>query len=245
LIGPPVLAAALAAAAPAAAAPAFTVSYSGSGRWATSYHSQPSDGGGKHDTNTASDSSTQGWHETFTTGLGPGRHTGELSGARGRSSASGRIDHVHIDGLYTQLNASERCTVHASTPVTMPLHAVLKLRYTRDALAVTALNPIDDVLTLLPTACPGQGDALDGLANNYFEPGFSFAPQWGSDHWFTSSTAKIPLARLRRARTISVRLRNTRAGTPPRDCSVPDPSSQQCRTGGAWSATLTLRAAPR
>jgi hypothetical protein len=237
-----VLAIALATAVPAAAAPRFTVSYSGSGRWATSYRSEPSDGGGKHDTNTASDSSTQRWHETFSTRLRVGGRATELSEARGTSSATGRIDHVHVDGLYTQLNASEHCSVHASTPLTMPLHPTLQLRHTRHALAVTALNPIDDLLTILPTACPGQGDALDGLADNYFQPGFSFVSRWGSDRWFTSRTVEIPIAKLHRARAISIRLRETRAGTPPRDCAVPDPTWQQCRTGGAWSATLTLRA---
>jgi hypothetical protein len=106
-----------------------------------------------------------------------------------------------------------------------------------------ALNPIGDTLVLLPQECPAQGDALDGLADNYFEPGFSFASQSGPDRWFTSERVEVPLALLHRARAISIRLEDTRAGSPARDCAAPDPSWQQCRTGGAWSATLTLKAA--
>lgn len=224
----------------------FTVTYSGSGRWATAYHAEPSDGGGKHDTDTASDYSTQKWSETFSeTVVVPRCDCGrlpELTEAHGTSSATGRIDHVHLDGLYTQLNASERCTVRSSTPAGMALDTAVELGYERHSLTVTALNPVGDALLLLPPECPGQGDSLDGLYDNYFTPGFSFAPGWGPDRWFTSATVSIPLSVIHRSSRITIRLAETRSDRPPKDCAVPHPSWQRCRTGGAWSSTLTLSA---
>ncbi|MHB8689886.1 MAG: hypothetical protein ACYDHH_01445 [Solirubrobacteraceae bacterium] len=62
------VAAAAAAAAPIAAASAvtrFTITYTGSGRVATSYHSTPPNVGGNADTNFAHDSSTQAWKLRF------------------------------------------------------------------------------------------------------------------------------------------------------------------------------------
>jgi hypothetical protein len=260
-IVPAALAAIVAFAAPAAASSytaragryrataRFTVTYSGSGRWATSYRAEPSDGGGKHDTDTARDSSTQKWSETFSRLLTVrscdcGRLP-ELSGAHGSSSAIGRIDHVHLDGLYTQLNGAEHCTVRSVTATGAGLHATVELSYVRHShsLALTALDPVEDALTLLPVECPGQGDAIDGLADNYFEPGLSFAPRWGSDRWFTAATVEVPLATLHRTREVLIPLENTRAGTPPRDCGIPRSSWQRCRTGGAWTGALTLRIA--
>jgi hypothetical protein len=260
-IAPAAAAAILALAAPAAASPfaartgryrataRFTVAYAGSGRWGTSYHAEPSDGGGKHDTDTARDSSTQKWSETFSRPLvvrscDCGRPTA-LTGARGSTSATGQIDHVHLDGLYTQLNASEHCTVRSVTPAGAALDPTVELAYVRRSrsLALTALDSVEEALTLLPVECPGQGDALDGLADNYFEPGLSFAPQWGSERWFTAATVEVPLATLHRTREVSIPLENTRIGTPPRDCGLPHNSWQHCRTGGAWTGTLTLRIA--
>jgi hypothetical protein len=164
-------------------APRFTVSDAGSGSWSTTYHSEPPDGGGKHDTDTADDSSTQSWALTFSHRLPVARCRSrcrrivELGGATGHSSATGQIDHVHIDGL----------------------------------------------------------------ADNYFTPGFSFAEEWGPARWFTSSTVTVPLSVLHRAARITIPLADTPAGRPPRDCAVPYPSWQRCRTGGAWAGTLTLK----
>ncbi len=260
-IAPAALVAILAFAAPAAASPysaragrdrataRFTVTYSGAGRWATRYYAEPSDGGGRHDTDTASDSSTEKWSETFSSRLvippcDCGR-LAELTDARGSSSATGRIDHVHIDGLYTQLNATEDCTVRSVTPARAVLDATVELAYVRRSrsLALTALDPVQEALTLLPAECPGQGDALDGLADNYFETGLSLAPQWGSERWFTAATVEVPLATLHRTREVSIPLESTRVGTPPRDCGLPHDSWQRCRTGGAWTGTLTFRIA--
>jgi hypothetical protein len=259
-IAPAAAAAILALAAPAAASPfaartgryrataRFTVAYAGSGRWVTSYHAEPSDGGGKHDTDTARDSSTQKWSETLSRPLivracdcgSPA----ELTGARGTSSAAGRIDHVHLDGLYADLNASERCTVRSATPAGMPLDGEVEFAYEprSRSMSLTALNPVGDALLLLPPECPGQGDSLDGLADSYFTPGFSFAPGWGPDRWFTSATVSIPLSVLHRASRITIPLADARGGRPPRDCSVPHPSWQRCRTSGSWSGALTLTA---
>jgi hypothetical protein len=130
------------------------------------------------------------------------------------------------------------------SPRPLALDAAIELGYVRRSrsLAVTALNPVDDALVLLPSECPGQGDAVDGLADNYFTPGFSFASAWGPDRWFSSATIDIPLSALHRAARIAIRLGDTRANTPPRDCSVPYPSWQRCRAGGAWTGTLTLTA---
>jgi len=228
--------------------PRFTVTYTGSGRWATSYHAEPSDGGGRHDTDTAGDSSTQKWSETFShTLVIPACGCGsppQLTGAHGASSATGQIDHVHLDGLYTQLNASERCTVRSATPAGMTLETAVDLGYDRrsHSITLTASNPVGDALLLLPPECPGQGDALDGLADNYFTPGFSFAPAWGPTRWFTSATVSIPMSVVHRASRITIPLAAARSDRPPRDCSVPHASWQRCRTGGSWSGTLTLSA---
>ena len=50
----------------------------------------------------------------------------------------------------------------------------------------------------------------------------------------------IPATTFRRSSKITVPLRNTPAGTPPRDCAVRDPSFERCKTGGSWSRTLTF-----
>ena len=74
----------------------------------------------------------------------------------------------------------------------------------------------------------------------YAMPGFSFASGYGPERWFTSAEAAVPAAVLRSSRRITIPLRNTAAGRPPKGCSVNDPSFERCRTGGKWRGVLTL-----
>lgn len=230
----------------------FTVSYTGSGSWHTVYHSEPPNVGGPHDTNDAHDSSTQRWSLRFTQplvvpscvgaagcpGLGP------LTSAIGATSATGTINHAHVDGLYSFDNALESCHVSAATPARQPLSVTLQARYlpARRAVLLTALTPLAEALLLLPVSCPGQGDPIDGLNDNYFMPGFSFASGWGPDRWFTSA-AVVPLRVLQSTTRITVPLADTAAGTPPADCG-PSPSYVLCHTWGSWQAALTLTHTP-
>lgn len=233
----------------------FAATYRGSANWATTYRSQPPNPGGGPDHNYADDSSTEQWslryavpvrlsrcRNAFVNGPRPCRRVSAPSHARGTSSASGQISHVHIDGLYRADDASVSCHVAAQTPAGLLLVAGLSLRYqrTRTALAITALDPVGTVLSILPGQCPGQGDPIDGIADNYFTPGFSFASGFGPDRWFRSRTLSVPLRMLRHSRQTTLRFQQTAAGTPPRDCAVPDPSYQQCTTGGSWNGVLTL-----
>lgn len=230
----------------------FLLTYHGSGTWHTVYHSEPPDPGGAHDTNDARDSSTQLWSLHFTQPLTvsacrrPGGcvSAGPLEGATGTTGATGTIDHTHKDGLYAFDNAAEHCLVGAVTPPPPQLQATIMVRYFpgRRAISLTALSPVDDVLTLLPVACPGQGDPLDGLADNYFMPGFSFASGYGPDRWFTSAPVAVPLAVLHRAARIKIHFSDTAAGTPPPGCAVQQPSYETCSTGGSWAGTLELTA---
>lgn len=118
------------------------------------------------------------------------------------------------------------------------------LRYDPRAqtLALTALNPVTEVIARLPGQCPGQGDSIDGLSDNYFSPGFSLSPHYGPDRWFTSRTVVLSLRMLHRARTITVRLTNTRVNSPPSDCRVLFPAYERCTTTASWSGTLRLQA---
>jgi hypothetical protein len=233
----------------------FRVTYSGSGKWATKYHSEPPNRGGAHDTNDASDSSAQRWGVTFTRVLSiprcgrprggvadPCARLASLKGAMGTARTTGRVAHVHRDGLFRNQNASVSCRVRAVAPVGMRLTAAIRLRYSprSRSFAVTALTPIADVLNLLPGQCPGQGDSLDGLFDNYFVPGFSFSSSFGPERWFTAQTIVIPASVLHRATRIRVPLRNTRAGTPPASCAVKSPEFERCTTGGSWTGVLTF-----
>ncbi len=232
----------------------FQLSYAGSGSYGTSYRSTPPNQGGNPDHDTAHDSSTQHWSLTFATPLRlqpctasgqtePCQSIGSITGARGTTAVTARISHVHVDGLFADQNASERCRLTASTPSGTLLAATVELRYdpARRVIMVTALDPVSAALALLPAQCPNQGDPLDGLASNYFGPGFSFDPAYGPDRWFTSRTVAIPLRVLHRAAEIQIRLSPTAAGTPPRTCDVPDPAYEHCTTSGSWHGVLTLR----
>jgi hypothetical protein len=229
------------------AAPRFHVSYSGTGEWSTLYHSTPANPGANPDTNNAHDSSSQRWSLSFVGLLSPleaGRRSGtfELRGASGVTRATARIRHSHIDGIYAADNASISCGVAAQTPPHARLPASIEISDLPDGrgLRLTALDPVSEVLALLPQQCPGQGDSLDGLADNYFTPGFSFAPGYGPDRWFRSRSVLIPLRLLQRAERVTIKLGPGPGSQPPADCAVLYPAWQRCQTGGAWQGTLTL-----
>jgi hypothetical protein len=230
----------------------FSVSYAGSGRYSTTYTSQPPNPGGQPDNNSALDSSTQSWRLKFTKPLdipacggrrNPCAHIPAPSAATGTSSATGSVDHTHIDGLFSFDNATIKCSMESQPPAHATLSAALRVAYvsSRKAIAITALNPVVTALDNLPMACPEQGDPTDGLLDSYFTPGFSFANGYGPDRWFTSAAVQIPVATVDRARSITIPLSETRVGTPPKNCAVQHPSYEQCSTGGAWSGVLTLR----
>jgi hypothetical protein len=233
----------------------FVVSYSGSGNWHTVYHSQPPNPGGNPDTNDANDSGTQRWSVTFQRRLVVPRcgvlkrHATDrcqsiksLIGTRGNTSATGRVKHRHLDGLFPALTRSISCTERVRTGRRAILTNSLVVRYQPrlHALTVTAHDPVVDALNILPSQCPGQGDSIDGLYDNYFTPGFSFDTRYGADRWFTSRTIVIPAGVLHRAKRIRIALSNTRVGTPPRNCHVAQRSYERCVTGGSWHGTLTL-----
>jgi hypothetical protein len=238
------------------AQPRFAFNYAGSGRFATTYMSEPPNQGGKPDHNRAHDSSTQTWSLSYGEPLtiprcGPSPHDRgpscrritSLIGATGATTASDSIAHVHIDGLYRVDNVSLSCRQHVRTPRGQPLMATFRLRYdpVSNALSITALDPVSYALDLLPGTCPGQGDPIDGLDDSYATPGFSFSPLYGPDRWFTSRTVVVPMRVLHRSALVTIRLRETGAGTPPRHCAVLHPSYEQCSTGGSWSGVLVMR----
>jgi hypothetical protein len=230
----------------------FRLSYTGSGRYATTYTSEPPNKGGKPDHNSAHDTSTQSWSLTFSQALTVPQCGGNPSPcgriraptvATGPTAATGRVDHTHIDGLFAFDNATIKCSLKASTKAHTAVPAEVQVGYlsSQKAISITALDPLVMVIDQLPTACPQQGDPTDGLLDSYFTPGFSFAENYGATRWFTSARVVIPLATIYRASLIRIPLGLTRRGTPPKRCAVPDPSYEHCSTGGTWSGVLTLR----
>jgi len=235
----------------------FVVTFEGLGVWSTAYHSEPPNDGGDHDTNDAHDLGVQSWNLLFGQSVvvdrcGP-RKGGQpdrcgvlqgLSGATGATTAIGLIDHKHVDGLYRELDMAARCTVRAETRPSDQVAASIRLSYSpkTKTIVVSALNPVSDVLLLLPTTCPGQGDSIDGLNDNYFTPGFSFATGYGPDRWFTSTKVRIPAKAFHHASRITVPLVDTPDGAPPADCAVPDPAIARCKTGGSWLGVLKFKA---
>lgn len=234
----------------------FAIGYVGSGSYATTYESHPPNQGGKPDHNHAHDSSTQSWSLSFTSLLSiptcaaasapgdPCSRIGPISGARGHTTVTGRISHVHVDGLFRDENMATKCRVSASTPAGYQLGATIDVRYNSLAgtISLQAMDPVANALILLPSACRNPVDGIDGLYGNYFGPGFSFNPAYGADRWFTSRTVVISTRELHRAALIQIPLSETRAGTPPPSCDVPEPSYEHCTTGGSWRGVLTLRA---
>jgi hypothetical protein len=237
----------------------LNVTYSGSGTWATTYHATPPNPGGMPDTNDAADSSTQRWDLDYLARLTlpvcgrstPGRpnRCSRLVAprlARGPTSIVGSVDHTHIDGLYKFDDASDRCQLAdappPATPVIVPIHVIYDAR--RQAITLVPADPIAQALSLIAPACSGYVDGIDGLAANYFTPGFSFSSAYGADRWFTPRSIAIPLATLHRATRVTVTLGPTAAGTPPANCAVRTPAVEHCHTAGAWRGVLTLSAVP-
>jgi hypothetical protein len=164
----------------------------------------------------------------------------------GTTAVTGHIDHRHRDGLFSGQDQSIKCSLHATAGRETKLRTVLRLRYShaRHRVAVSVFSPMTVALIRLPGACPGQGDSLDGLYDNYVTPGFSFSRGYGSARWFRSATVVIPAGVFRRSSRIWIPFRQTRQGTPPGDCAVPFPAYEQCRAAGSWSGLLTLTARP-
>ncbi len=155
----------------------FAVTYSGSGTYGTRYQSEPPNQGGMHDTDTATDSESQRWSLRFTSPLrlpcagAPCARVTAFTGAQGATSITAQISHVHLDGLYSQLNASVQCSISSSTPPGAILGASLRILAGTRPISITAFDPLGDALLLLPSECPGQGDSIDGLLDNYLGPG--------------------------------------------------------------------------
>jgi hypothetical protein len=260
----------LAALAPGATAPAapykatpgpfqetarFDVSYEGSGTYRTRFHGTPPNPKKRNDRNDARDASAQSWSLRFPPGVTiptcspqaetdpcPGVHG--VTGARGTTLATARIDHTHVDGIYPELDRRIRCRLRERrTAGARPLAASVTVRHDPAAgtFAVGASNPVSTVLEELPAACPRQGDSIDRILDNYAIPGFSFADSYGPDRWFASRAIAIPEAVFHGSTTITIRLADTARGTPPRGCAVPHPSYERCRTGGSWSGVLVFR----
>lgn len=232
---------------------ALTVTYAGHARWATRFHATPPNAGGAPDTNDAHDTSTQHWTLRFRRPLRVPACAGRradcpeaaavrgVSGATGATRATSTIDHRHVDGLYRELDATERCRISAGTRRGARLRARVAVRYhpRLRAFAVVAHIPVGDVLATFP-GCPGHTDGIDRILDTYATPGFSFVTGWGPERWFVSRTAYVPAARLAGARPVRLRLGPALGSIPPADCAVVHPEYERCHTGGAWSGVLTL-----
>jgi hypothetical protein len=231
-------------------APTYAVRYTGSSHTRTRYRGTPPNAGGDPDHNAARDTSRTGWALTFRAPLAIPTCGGEpdpcasvagASGASGRTSASGTIDHQHRDGLYRQLDASERCSVAARGLPRTGLQARIDVVFdaARGGFVVTARNPVSLALILLPPVCPGHTDGIDRILDNYFTPGFSFSQDYGADRWFTSASVLVPTDAWHASSRIRLRLGPTAAGRPPADCAKRY-RYEHCRTGGSWSGVLTF-----
>jgi hypothetical protein len=240
--------------APYAETPRFVVRYAGAGTYETRYRARPPNPGGARDLNIAHDTSTQTWRLTFgrtltvpvcgeVDGTDPCNGVTGLNGARGTSTVTARIDHTHVDGLYRQLDATDKCRLHASTAQT---DASIDVRYDPGAktIRVGARNPVAFALLLLRGYCPERPDGIDRMRSNYASPGFSFSGRWDADRWFRSRVIAIPSDVFHRAAAIRVRLADTPTSRPPRDCVARRDWLERCTTGGSWRGTLTLTRTP-
>jgi hypothetical protein len=233
----------------------FVVRYRGLGVSETVFHGEPPNPGGADDTNDAHDFGAQAWILKFRRGLslppcGPPADGGPdlcesvsgLSGATGETAVLGQVRHKHVDGLYRELDRVVRCTLRASTPAGGRVLASVDIRYlpASRGIGVTAHNPVATALSLFPPQCPNQGESIDRILDFYATPGFSFAPSYDADRWFTSREVVVPAAVFHRSKRIAIALSDTPAGTPPKGCAVRDPSFERCRTGGVWRGVLTF-----
>jgi hypothetical protein len=243
---------------PTRAEAAFDVSYRGTGTYRTDFHATPPNPGGNPDTNDAHDTSTQRWSVKFRRilvvpacglpgagGADPCSKLEPLDGARGPTTVTGRVRHTHADGLYPELDRSVSCRLRASPSRRRLLDVSVTPRWiaASQSIGVTVSSPVATALSLFPAGCPGEGDSIDRILDFYATPGFSFAPGFGSERWFASRQVIIGVREFHRSKTITIPLRDSRAGRPPRDCAVNDPAFERCRTGGSWDGVLTLRAA--
>lgn len=153
----------------------------------------------------------------------------------------GKIDHKHVDGLYDQLDATERCRVKTKALPRTGLRARIDIVYdpVGAAFNVTPLNPIDDLLILLPPTCPQRPDGIDRILDNYFMPGFSYSQDFGADRWFTPEPVAVPVDVWHTSTQIRLRVGLAAAGRPPKDCATRY-TYERCRTTGSWSGTLTF-----
>jgi hypothetical protein len=240
--------------APYTETPRFVVTYTGAGTYETRYHARPPNPGGARDTNDAHDTSAQAWRLTFdrTVSIPPCGESGGtdpcsaltgLNGARGSTVATARIQHTHVDGLYRQLDATDRCRLRASASRT---DAAVDIRYdpATTTVKIGARNPMNAALLLLRGYCPQRPDGIDRLASNYAHPGFSFGQLYGPDRWFRSRIIAIPADVVHRAATIRIPLADTPTGRPPRNCAARRDWLERCTTGGSWRGTLTLTRTP-
>src|SRR4051794_27211557 len=240
---------------PEVANAAFTVTYKGEGTYRTRFHAHPPNPGGKDDTNDARDSSKQGWDVRYGGALAiptcgqpaegsadPCAKVAGLSGARGPTSITGKVDHKHVDGLYRQFDRTVKCKLAKRPSPRRRLDATLSVRYLPESqsFGLRALSPLTTAAALFPAQCAKQGDSIDRILDFYAMPGFSFAEGFGPDRWFSSREVVIPAAVFRRSSKIRVRLADTGTGTPPRRCAVHDPSFERCTTGGSWKGVMTL-----
>jgi hypothetical protein len=165
-----------------------------------------------------------------------------ITGARGVTSMTGRVNHTHVDGIYRELDRKVRCRLATRTTKRRALDVTLDVRYLPESqsFALSATSPMTTAITQFPTACPEQGDPIDRILDFYATPGFSFADGFGPERWFASRVVTIPAADFQSGRKIRIPLRNTKAAKPPRRCAVPNPEYERCKTGGSWRGALTL-----
>src|SRR3954447_3834205 len=240
---------------PEVANAAFTVRYEGEGAYRTRFHAHPPNPDGKDDTNDARDSSKQAWDVRYGGALAiptcgqpadgsadPCAGVAGLSGARGPTSITGKVDHKHVDGLYREFDRSVKCKLAKRPSPRRRLDATLSVRYLPESqsFGLRALSPLTTAAALFPAQCPKQGDSIDRILDFYAMPGFSFADGYGPDRWFTSREVLVPASVFHHSSKIEIPLRDTVAGTPPKHCAVHDPSFERCTTGGKWRGTLTL-----
>jgi hypothetical protein len=237
----------------------FTVTYKGGGNFHTVFHATPPNPGHKSDTNDAHDTSTQTWDVKYRGALtvpacgqaadgsgDPCDALAGLTGLRGATKATGRVNHKHVDGIYRQLDRTVTCKLSESPSRHRVLDGSLNVRYIPDSqsIGISASDPVETALSLFPQQCPSQGDSIDRIADFYATPGFSFAQGFGPEVWFASREVVIPVSAFHHSKTIRVPLHDTPAGTPPRKCAVNNPEYERCRTGGAWNGVLTLKSGP-
>lgn len=230
---------------------AFDVRYTGVSHTRTTYRGTPPNPGGAADLNRASDEGRVSWALTFPQGLtvpacsavAPDPCAGVAGPTRadGKTAASGRIVHTHVDGLYDQLDAVDRCTVRSKGVPRTGLEARIDVVYDPSAAAfvVTARTPAVLALQLMPPNCISRPDGIDRILGNYFTPGFSYSAEYGVERWFTSASVAVPAATWLSSSRIRLRLGLTNEGRPPKNCATRF-KYERCRTSGSWSGVLTF-----